>query len=160
MLLGRKLFRKRKRSSFLRGAQCGSNEYQRKCDLPHSWAHQTKQKQKVSMLHTGHPPLRPPPTPVLLDLRCYGGPKRRTIARADRGIWGSSIYGVDRGALIIHIFLWTRWFSNCMRKPSRDTLSLVETGRPYGAQGIGKGREPNGSTRHGDGQSGDWPERG
>jgi hypothetical protein len=37
---------------------------------------------------------------------------------------------------------------------------IAETGRPYGVQGIGKGREPNGSTRHGDGQSGDWPERG
>ena len=37
---------------------------------------------------------------------------------------------------------------------------MVETGKPYGAQGIGKGREPNGSIRRGDGQSGDWPERG
>jgi hypothetical protein len=37
---------------------------------------------------------------------------------------------------------------------------MTETGRPCGAQGIGKGREPDGSTSHGDGQSGDWPERG
>jgi len=37
---------------------------------------------------------------------------------------------------------------------------IVETGKRYGAQGIGEGREPNGSICRGDGQSGDWPERG
>ena len=49
---------------------------------------------------------------------------------------------------------------NCVPDYSGVTLFLPKPAGPVGAHGIGKGREPNGSICRGDGQSGDWPERG
>jgi hypothetical protein len=66
----------------------------------------------------------------------------------------------NQTAPLIHIFLWRRWAFELNAATESPYAFTVETGRPYGAHGIGKGREPNGSIRRGDGQSGDWPERG